>query len=143
MPQPQTYANHVRLVPLYLAVLVVLSVDAGWSLYDLIAGPTTASVRATVVSAALVLLALYARGFALRAQDRVIRLEMRLRLRDVLPAELQPRIHDFTHDQLIALRFAGDRELPALAARVLQDGIRDRRTIKQLVADWQADDMRV
>lgn len=143
MPQPQTYANHVRTVPVYLAVLAVLSINAGWSLYDLTAGLTTTNVRAAVVSAALLLLALYARGFALRAQDRVIRLEMRLRLRDVLPADLRPRIHDFTHDQLIALRFASDRELPALAARVLQDGIRDRKTIKQLVTDWQADDLRV
>ncbi len=143
MSQPQTYANHVRLVPLYLAALVVLAINAGWSLYDLTAGLTTASIRAAVVSVSLVVLALYARGFALRAQDRIIRLEMRLRLRERLPADLQPRIHDFTHDQLIALRFASDRELPDLAARVLRDDIRERKAIKQLVADWQADHMRV
>lgn len=143
MPQPQTYATHVRRVPLYLTVLFVLIVNAGWSLYDLTGGVTVASLRAAVVSVALVFIALYARSFALRAQDRVIRLEMRLRLREVLPADLQPRIDELTLNQTVALRFAGDRELPGLVTRVLTDGIQDRKVIKQLVTDWQADDLRV
>ncbi len=143
MSEPQTYATHVRRVPLYLAVLFVVFVNAAWSLYDLTSGVTAASVRAAVVSSALVLLALYARGFALRAQDRVIRLEMRLRLRELLPVDLQPRVNELTLNQLVALRFAGDRELPGLVTRVLADGIQDRKVIKQLVTDWQADDLRV
>lgn len=143
MPQSQTYATHVRYVPFYLAALGVLIVHAAWSLYGLTAGVSIASVRAATVALALVFVALYARGFALRAQDRVIRLEMRLRLRELLPADLQPRIPEFTLDQLIALRFASDWELPALAARVLHDGIRDRKAIKLLVTEWQADDLRV
>lgn len=143
MTQPQTYANHVRIVPLYLAALAILGIDAAWSLYDVTTAPSIASARAAVVSMALVVLAVYARGFALRAQDRIIRLEMRLRLRTLLPAGLQSRVDEFTHDQLIALRFAADAELPALAERVLRDDIRDRRAIKRLVAEWQPDNMRV
>lgn len=143
MPQPQTYANHVRLVPLYLAALIALFINASWSLYDLIGGVTIASVRAAVVAVALVVVALYARSFALRAQDRIIRLEVRLRLREVLPVDLQPRIAALTINQLVALRFAGDRELPGLVTRVLTDGIQDRKIIKQMVTDWQADDLRV
>lgn len=143
MPQPQTYANHVRLVPLYLAALIALFINASWSLYDLIGGVTIASVRAAVVAVALVVVALYARSFALRAQDRIIRLEVRLRLREVLPVYLQPRIAALTINQLVALRFAGDRELPGLVTRVLTDGIQDRKIIKQMVTDWQADDLRV
>ena len=75
-------------------------------------------------------------------QDRVIRLEMRLRLVELLPADLKPRIPDFTVAQLISMRFASDAELPALARKVLDDKLTDRKAIKQLVKDWQADNLR-
>lgn len=143
MSQPQSYANHTRLVPRYLAALLVLVVHAAWSLFDLIGGVTVAGLRGAAVAIALVFIALYARSFALRTQDRIIRLEMRLRLREQLPADLQPRIGDLTIDQLVALRFASDRELPGLVGRVLADGVSDRRAIKKSVTDWQADDLRV
>jgi hypothetical protein len=67
---------------------------------------------------------------------------MRLRLARLLPADLQSRISDFTLDQLISLRFASDAELPALARKVLDDKLNDRKTIKKLVKDWQADYLR-
>ncbi len=91
---------------------------------------------------ALVIVYLYARSFAVTVQDRVIRLEMRLRLRELLPADLVPRIPEFTRGQLIALRFASDAELPALARRVLDERLMERKVIKQLVRDWQADTLR-
>jgi len=75
-------------------------------------------------------------------QDRVIRLEMRLRMREILPADLHPRIAEFTPGQLVALRFAGDRELPVLARRVLDERLQDRKAIKQMITDWQADHLR-
>jgi hypothetical protein len=77
-----------------------------------------------------------------RVQDRVIRLEMRLRLAGVLPADLQARIPEFTVDQLVSLRFASDAELPGLARKVLDDKIADRKAIKQLIKEWQADYLR-
>jgi hypothetical protein len=88
---------------------------------------------------ALIVLFFYVRIFVLTVQDRVIRLEMRLRLAELLPAELRPRILEFTVGQLIALRFASDAELPALARKVLDDKLDDRKAIKQMVKDWQAD----
>ncbi len=75
-------------------------------------------------------------------QDRVIRLEMRLRLAGLLPADLQARIQELTVDQLVSLRFASDAELPGLTRKVLDDKITDRKSIKKLVKDWQADWMR-
>jgi hypothetical protein len=73
----------------------------------------------------------------------VIRLEMRLRLRELLPSPMQSRILEFSTGQLIAMRFAGDAELPALATKVLQENIQSRTAIKQLVKDWQPDMLRV
>jgi hypothetical protein len=87
-------------------------------------------------------LALLARTFAVRVQDRVIRLEMRLRLRELLPPDLVPRISELRPRQLVALRFAGDRELPALTRRVLDERLQDGKAIKQLITDWQADHLR-
>ena len=87
------------------------------------------------------MVAFWARLFALRVQDRVIRLEMRLRLLQVVPA-LAPRLDEFTINQLCSLRFAGDGELPALAEKVLADKLDDRKAIKRMIRDWQADLLR-
>jgi hypothetical protein len=83
-----------------------------------------------------------ARNSTLAVQNRLIRLEMRLRLAGLLPADLQSRIGEFTLDQLISMRFASDAELPALARKVLDDKMSDRKAIKQMVKDWQADWLR-
>jgi hypothetical protein len=79
---------------------------------------------------------------ALTVQDRVIRLEMRLRLAELLPAEMQPRIPEFTVAQLVSLRFASDAELPALAKKVLDEKINDRKAIKKMIKNWQPDELR-
>ena len=75
-------------------------------------------------------------------QNRVIRLEERIRMRAPLPSDLQPRIEEFTVPQLVALRFARDEELPALAREVLDKHIEDRNAIKQKVTRWRADHLR-
>jgi hypothetical protein len=100
------------------------------------------NVVAVLLAVALVIISFEARLFALRVQDRVIRLEMRLRMRDVLPADLQARIPEFTLGQLIALRFAGDSELPGLARKVLDEKLSDRTAIKKMVQNWQPDTLR-
>ena len=87
-------------------------------------------------------LAFSARIMALTVQDRVIRLEMRVRMQQVLPADLRPRIGEFTVGQLVSLRFASDAELPELSRKVLQDKLTDRKAIKQLVRDWEPDFLR-
>jgi len=105
--------------------------------------PTYWTVVSLLVAIALVLLALTARMFALTVQDRVIRLEMRLRLQQVLPQELRPRIPEFTLNQLVSLRFASDEELPELARKVLDEKLNDRKAIKKLIRNWQPDYLRV
>jgi hypothetical protein len=139
----QNYSNHRRWVPMYHFVAgPIFLVNFGWSIYRLIKLQTVDAIIQTLVAFALVFLFLYARFFANRVQDRLIRLEMRLRLADVLPVDLRPRILEFTPGQLCALRFASDAELPALARKVLDEKIAGREPIKKMITDWQADELR-
>ncbi len=96
-----------------------------------------------LVSIALLVTAFLARSFALGVQDRVIRLEEKIRYERLLPDDLKPRIGEFTINQLVALRFACDAELPALARKVLDAKIRERKAIKQMVQNWRPDYQRV
>jgi hypothetical protein len=139
----QSLKNHARIVPPYhLFVFPVLFLNAGYTIWQAIRLPSFPTILGALVGIALVVLALFARLFALTVQDRVIRLEMRLRLRETLPPDLAPRIGEFTTGQLVALRFAGDAELPSLARRVLDEKLQNRKAIKQLVKDWQGDYLR-
>jgi hypothetical protein len=139
----QTYKNHTRLLPAFhLFVMPVLLLNALNAIRHIWLLPTLGMVWAFVVSVALLMLALLSRLQAVTVQDRVIRLEMRLRLRQTLPADLQPRINDLTHRQLVALRFAGDDELPQLVRDVLDGKLASSKDIKQRVKNWQADWLR-
>ncbi|MDE3108735.1 MAG: hypothetical protein KGL02_02235 [Acidobacteriota bacterium] len=143
MPQAQNFENHTRIVPIFHRVtLPLLLLNFLWSIYVVVRFHSLASVVALLLAVALILLALSARMFANTVQDRVIRLEMRLRMRDVLPPDLRPRIPEFDVGQLIALRFASDAELPELARKVLEEKLTDRRAIKKLIRDWQPDLLR-
>ena len=95
-----------------------------------------------MLAVGLVMLALTARMMANTVQDRVIRLEERMRMRALLPADLHSRIEEFTPKQLVALRFASDPELPALARKVLDDHIEDQKTIKTMITTWRPDHLR-
>ena len=142
--KPQTYENHARLVVGYHVVaLTILFVNLLWRLYVAVARFSVDAVISLLLAVGLVLLWIYPRVFALTVQDRVIRLEMRLRLARLLPPDLAGEVEAFTLDQLIGLRFASDAELPSLARRVLADRITDRKAIKKMVKDWQADHLRV
>jgi hypothetical protein len=145
MPQDkvQNFENHARFVPGFHAfVFPVLAINLIWSLVQLRNGIGFASLLSVLLAAALVVLFFYARIFALTVQDRVIRLEMRMRLARLLPADLQARIAEFTVDQLVSLRFAGDEELPALARQVLDEKLSDRKAIKRRIKNWQGDFLR-
>ena len=140
---PQAYANHVRLVPLFHYVtLPLLGINLLYSIYRLTQGVGAESVMALVVAVALVLVGLFARVNALKAQDRVIRLEERLRMQALLPDDLKPRINDVTTAQLIALRFASDEELPALVRKALDENA-DQKPLKQAIRTWRPDYQRV
>ena len=146
----QTFSNHAKFVPAFhfflVPVLVIHVVAVTWSFIKWL--PATplqfvAGIFGILMSVALLILAFQARLFALGVQDRVIRLEERLRYQQLLPDELRARIGEFTIDQFVALRFASDGELPDLARRVLDGKINHRKTIKQMIQNWRADTQRI
>ncbi len=139
----QSFENHNRVVPPYHMVAIpIFMVNFIWRLVQLRYGITFGSIMNVLLAIAFLILVLYARLFTLTVQDRVIRLEMRLRLERLLPMDLRSRIPEFTAPQLISLRFAGDEELAALARQVLDERLNDRKTIKRRIKNWQADFLR-
>jgi hypothetical protein len=139
----QNFENHTRVVPPYhLFALPVFMINLVWRLIQLKDGINFASIMNVLLAAAFVVAVLYARLFALTVQDRVIRLEMRLRLERLLPPDLRSRIPEFTVAQLISLRFAADDELPSLARQVLDEKLNERKSIKRRIKNWQADFLR-
>jgi hypothetical protein len=140
----QNFENHTKLVPAFhFFVIPMNAINFGWQIYRWKAGGFRLDgFESILLAAALLVGFFYARTFALRVQDRVIRLEERLRCQRLLPADLQPRIGEFTAGQLIALRFASDAELPALARQVLDDKLTERKAIKQLIKNWKPDHLR-
>jgi len=142
MKQPQNFENHVKIVPVFMAALGIFAINLLWSIFRVIQSFSAETVISLLLAIAFLLGFFCARTFALTVQDRVIRLEMRLRLQTILPPGLQARIPEFDLDQLIALRFAGDTELPELARKVLDEKLSDRKAIKKMVRDWQPDLLR-
>jgi Family of unknown function (DUF6526) len=139
----QNFENHAKTVPAFhMVVLPVLFLNVISSIVRVFRAPTDWTVLSLLVSIALVLLAVNARMFALTVQDRVIRLEMQLRLQQILPQDLRLRIPEFTLAQLVSLRFASDAELPELARKVLDEKLNDRQAIKKLIRNWQPDFLR-
>lgn len=140
----QNVKNHVRFVPLYhFFALPMLIVNFGWSIYRWItAGFSIGGLEWVLTSAALFLGVVYPRLFALSVQDRVIRLEERLRYERVLPEELRWRADELTVDQFVSLRFASDEELEKLMQKVLDGKLTERKAIKQLIKNWRPDSLR-
>lgn len=139
----QTYKNHAAIRPAFhFFVLPVLLLNALNEIWQVWLNPSLSTAFAFVVAVALLMLGLLSRIMTLAVQDRVIRLEMRLRLRGCLPAELHNRINDLTPKQLIALRFASDAELPELVRDVLAGKLGAQKEIKMRVKNWQADYLR-
>ena len=140
---PQSFDNHTRIVPpFHMVTLGIFLINLLWTLYHLVKYPAAGTAMAFLLALAFLLVAFYARTFALTVQDRVIRLEMRLRMKEILPADLQSRIGEFTPRQLVALRFASDAELPGLCRTVLADKISDGKSIKKMIKTWNADHLR-
>jgi hypothetical protein len=140
--KPQNYANHRALAPWYLVAGLVLVVNFGGRAIDVAHELRFGTVMDVLVAAALVVVWGVSRRKAQMMQDRIIRLEMRLRLERVLPPEQRADIAKLSLGQLVALRFASDAELPTLARQVLDQNLTDRKVIKKLVKNWQADHLR-
>jgi hypothetical protein len=139
----QSFANHARLDPPFHFVLAPIGLAAIiLSVNLLVRQPGIGSILGVLLSVGLFMIAAKARSYALKAQDRVIRLEERLRLSMLLPEATRPRIVELTEPQLIALRFASDAEAPALAMRALNEGL-TKKQIKASIQNWRADYFRI
>lgn len=142
MPE-QSAANHARMVPGFHYVTGLLAFgNLIWSAVHLARVPSAGHAQMVLIAVILLLLGWYARTFPLTVQNRVIRLEERLRMREVLPSDMHPKISSFTPEQLIAMRFASDAELADLARRVLAEDIHDTKAIKASIKQWRADHLR-
>jgi hypothetical protein len=140
----QTFANHTKWVPTYhFFVVPVMIFNFISAIVRLVrVGVTWDTVVYLLTATALLIFVFNARVFALKVQDRVIRLEEQLRMARLLPQDLQGRIGEFTPGQLVALRYAGDDELPGLARKVLNEKLTDVKAIKQMVQHWRPDNLR-
>ncbi len=144
--EEQTYQSHRQYVPgFHFVTFGILSVNLLWTVWRLFQGaglPVADRVWAVVMAVAFLLLAWYTRTFPLKVQDRLIRLEEQLRLARLLPPDLASRTGELTAGQLVALRFAGDEEVPELARKILDEKIQSREEIKKLIRSWRPDRMR-
>jgi hypothetical protein len=146
MPQelPQSYDTHRKFVPAYhLVASALLLAVLVYAVIRVVTDFGIASVMHVALIIVLTLLFWYTRSFALGVQDRVIRLEERLRLGRILPDDLRPRIEELSTKQLIALRFAADGEVADLVRRVLDGSLTGQEEIKRQVKSWRADHCRV
>ena len=146
MPAAQTYSNHARFhPPFHFFVLPIMIINLIVTIVVLIRSwPHHLWLHAWLVVMALALFTLtgFARGNALRVQDRIIRLEENLRYQRSLTPELLAQTQSLTLGQILALRFASDAELPALIQRTLAENL-EPKVIKQSITNWRADNLRV
>lgn len=141
--QVQNFKNHQRWQPIFHFVVgPIFMLNVVFAIVLLVRRPGWITAWTLVVSIALLILTFLVRINPLRVQDRVIRLEERLRLAVLLPDPLRARIPELTEGQLIALRFASDKEVPALVQRALSENL-TRKQIKQAIVEWRADTWRV
>jgi hypothetical protein len=141
--RPQSFANHARWFPMYH--FLASPVTALWALHSIwhaVKDPQPAHWFEALVAVAIAAGILSARVMAITVQNRVIRLEMRLRLKELLSGDLLERSKALTVRQLIALRFASDAELPALVERTLKGEFASGKEIKAAIKDWQPDWLR-
>ncbi len=144
MPQAQTYKTHRRFFwPYHFIVQPILVANLLFHLRDFINSPTMGTGWPAIVAFGLLLLSITARVMALTAQNRVIRLEERVRLARLMPVEEQGRIDEIATRHLIGLRFASDAEVVDLARRCLSGEFKSAADVKKSVKNWRPDFLRV
>ncbi len=141
--QPQNFENHARFDPwFHFFLLPVVAVNFGVAFAALVRHPHLQTMWNLVLAFALAIALSKVRLYALKVQDRVIRLEERLRLQTVLGPDLRQRIPQLNEEQLIGIRFASDEELAALVAKVLAERLGGKE-IKKSIHSWRGDYWRV
>ena len=140
---PQTYANHTRLDPAFhFFLLPVAALTIILAVYNVIRSFSLAHLWFVVLAVAFAVAILKIRLYALKAQDRVIRLEERLRLATLCADPWRARIPELTENQLIALRFAADTECPELVEKALTAKMSNVE-IKKAIRNWRPDYFRI
>jgi hypothetical protein len=140
---PQNLQNHGRLDPAFHVVLFsVLFVNLIVAIVHVVRHAGFASAWFLVLSAAAILALFKMRQYPVKVQDRVIRIEERLRLQALAPAEWHAQIYRLSEDQLIGLRFADDEEVVELAKQALEHNL-NRKQIKERIKSWRPDCWRV
>lgn len=143
MAAPQSFANHRRFDPLYhffLAPLALIALVA--AVVSLVRHPSLHQGLLLVGAAAFLMVVVLFRGYAIRVQDRVIRLEETLRLAQLLPEDLKARIPELSVRQCVGLRFAADAEVAERMREALELGLNDEG-IKKRIQVWRPDTFRV
>ena len=141
---PQTFANHTRWQPwFHYFVAPVMLINFVWAVVLFVKTPDRNTGWWIVVSAALVVLATLVRQNSLRVQDRLIRLEEKLRYQQVLSPALCQQTSTLHPGQIVALRFAGDDELEELVSAVLAGKFSKNADLKRAIKNWRADTFRV
>ncbi|HMO80176.1 MAG TPA: DUF6526 family protein [Pyrinomonadaceae bacterium] len=144
MKETQNYSNHVRWFPLvHFVITPILLILIIWSVVDIVRNFNAQSLQFFILTVTVLLVSFAARLQALKAQDRVIRLEERLRYKELLAPELARKASEFRARQVIALRFASDKELPELAEHIAAGNLTEPSEIKSAIKDWRADHFRV
>jgi hypothetical protein len=144
MSKQQTYQNHARNYPLVHFILFpIFFFNFIWQAVRLYQEPSWDRSEMILLAFAFIGLNLAARAQALRAQDRVVRLEEKLRYRELLPKELAEKASELKTGQIIALRFASDEELPDLVQKTVNGEFPTNKEIKLAVKDWRGDFLRV
>ena len=145
MSQPvQSFESHAKMVPLYhYWGTLLLVVPTLYFLFLTVTSFSVTNLMLFLFGCGVVVVGLFARVFPLGVQDRVIRLEERLRMERLLPEELKARIEEVETEHLIGLRFASDEELADLVRRVLDGELADRKAVKAAIRSWRADYQRI
>jgi hypothetical protein len=139
---PQNLQHHARTDPWFMSAGIVVYANLIVAVVSLIRRPSFDHGWIVIVSLAASVLALRIRQYPLKVQDRLIRLEERLRLQALAPPEWQTKILLLSEDQLIGLRFASDGEVVALAQQALDEKL-GRKQIKERIRVWRPDEWRV
>ena len=143
MSKTQSLQNHARFDPLYhFFIFGLYLLNLIYASFHLYRQPSLSSGWYLVLSLTAIVPIIKLRTYPLKVQDRVIRLEERLRLQALAPQEWHAQIYRLTESQLIALRFAGDDEVVELAKQALEHKL-NRKQIKERIKSWRADDWRV
>ena len=144
MAQSQNFQNHVRWYPLvHFVITPLLLMNFLWQIFRLYQEQSLDRAESLMMAVVFLLMSVAARLQALKAQDRIIRLEERLRYNEVLSRDLAAQASALRTGQMLALRFASDAELPELARRTVRGEFKTDREIKQAVGNWRGDYLRV